>query len=292
MSLQAIFLVFILSTFNFGFINCLSASLEKSKLPKEMPENTRFRYNENGGMAPTWYRIEVKGNIISVEDKDMQEDKADLWHAEITDADKAAVYKIFSENEFDLIKNEKPKGTVYDAGSAGVYIRAGKVSKNISYSPNSPLSAKNKKRWNAAANAIKDLAKKYKNKAKKVPDNYTLISYNSQNHSPIFKDVGFHDLEQPETIKVSKIVEKAFSEHNKSAPEQAKISNIGRYKFQLVSAKNSKNETVVWVNALCSAADDWRRRLIIVSDGGSCFFNLYINLTKETHEGISVNGEA
>ena len=281
-----------LSLFNVSLANCIENPLAKSELPKEMPENARFKYSENGGMTPAWFRIEVKGNILSVEDKDMQEEKAVMWYAEISKADKEAVYKIFVNNKFDLIENEKPQGTVYDAGSQGVYIRAGKVSKNVSYGPNSPLSRKNTARWNAAAKAIKNLATKYENQAKKISDNYAAISYNRRKHSSIFKEVGFRELELPEIDAVKNLVEKSVKEYNAKTSANKRINDLAKYKFQIVSATNAEQETIVWVNALCDANQSWRRQIIRVADGGTCYFNLYLNLTKGNYVRFLVNGEA
>lgn len=291
MKLQVILIYLVLSLFNVTLANCIENPFAETKLPKEMPENTRFRYSENGGMAPSWYRIEVKGNVLSVEDKDMQEEKAAMWYAEISKTDKEAVYKIFVEGKFDLIKNEKPEGTVYDAGSQSVYIRAGKVSKNLSYGPNSPLSKKNASKWRAAATAIKTLANKYKPQAKPIADNYTVISYSKRKHSHIFKDVGYRKLDFPEIDSVKEIVERAVKEYNEKVTTDQRIENLEKYKFQLMSAANAEKETIVWVNAFCGTKESWRRQLVTVDDGGNCYFNFYVNLTKKTYDRFSVNGQ-
>ncbi|NNE99682.1 MAG: hypothetical protein HKN25_11740 [Pyrinomonadaceae bacterium] len=290
MKMKTLLLFLVLSTFNLAFANCIENPFAKSELSKEMPENTSFRFNRSGGMAPAWYRIEVNGSVISVEDKDMQDDKAVMWYAEITGEDKAAVYAVFFQNKFDTIKNEKQTETVYDAGSASVYLRAGKIAKGISYGMNSPLSRRNTARWQAAANAIMNLAKKYESKAVKIPENYATISYNRQAHKYIFKNLTYRKLKLPDLTRAQMLVEKSVADYNEKQIQGETIKNLEKYRFQLVSAANPANETVVWVNALCTANGSWRRQIITVDDGGSCYFNLYINLSKETYDRFSVNG--
>jgi len=171
-----------------GLTNCIDNPFAKSELPEKMPENTSFRYSRNGGMAPSWYRVEVKGLQILVEDKDMQKDNADKWSASITLQEKIAIYKIFVENKFDLVENYEPDSITYDAVSEGVYLRAGKVSSNVSYGDNSPLSRINSSRYRAVANAIKELAKKYESVGKSVPENSVVIVYQKAKHSWMFRD--------------------------------------------------------------------------------------------------------
>lgn len=62
------------------------------------------------------------------------------------------------------------------------------------------------------------------------------------------------------------------------------VIDTSRYKFQIISAINDKNEKEVWINAFCKDNDrNWRTEIITVKDGGICYFNFSINLkTKQT----------
>lgn len=63
---------------------------------------------------------------------------------------------------------------------------------------------------------------------------------------------------------------------------------------------------MVWVNALCEIKEDmvekngefflepwqWKEELIIVEDGGHCFWNILINLDKYEYSKFFINGVA
>jgi hypothetical protein len=75
------------------------------------------------------------------------------------------------------------------------------------------------------------------------------------------------------------------------------IVDISKYKMQFIVTINPKGEKTVWANCFCSPANDktfknWRKDIVIVSDGGQCFFNLDINLTTKEFTTLSVNGVA
>lgn len=64
-----------------------------------------------------------------------------------------------------------------------------------------------------------------------------------------------------------------------------------RYKRQYVAVVNKKGDKIVWVNCLCQTHNDnWKTSVILVDDGGNCYFNLKINLTKEKCYDLIVNG--
>ncbi len=58
--------------------------------------------------------------------------------------------------------------------------------------------------------------------------------------------------------------------------------------------KNVKGEKEVWVNCFCSVQymDYWKKQVVFVKDGGNCFFNVKINITKKSFSDFEVNGEA
>jgi hypothetical protein len=65
------------------------------------------------------------------------------------------------------------------------------------------------------------------------------------------------------------------------------------YKRQLVAATNFKGEKEVWVNCFCGDRDkSWKREILMVEDGGPCYFNFKINLTTQTIYNVVVNGFA
>jgi hypothetical protein len=66
-----------------------------------------------------------------------------------------------------------------------------------------------------------------------------------------------------------------------------------KYKRQYIAVVNHDGEKEVWINFLCMTHNDnWKKELIFANDGGSCFFHLKINLTKEICYDLFVNGLA
>ncbi|MBE2218092.1 MAG: hypothetical protein IAE90_07815 [Ignavibacteria bacterium] len=68
------------------------------------------------------------------------------------------------------------------------------------------------------------------------------------------------------------------------------------YNRQFLGGITESGEKVIWINCLCKREDeafkDWKTRLIIVADGGNCFFNLKININKQIYYDLRVNGNA
>jgi hypothetical protein len=68
------------------------------------------------------------------------------------------------------------------------------------------------------------------------------------------------------------------------------VIDTSRYRFQIIVATNNKKEKFAWVNAFCNANQiDWKRDIIIVLDGGLCYFNGTINLTDKRLISFLVN---
>jgi hypothetical protein len=137
---------------------------------------------------------------------------------------------------------------------------------------------------------------------------FVIFTIKEASHSPVrnYKPakLSSEDLDKIETILLQQVSnynreeEEKFREYLKENPGRESdkklfLIRIADYKRQLVAGMNPKGELVVWVNCFCSRHfEDWKNRIIIVEDGGKCFFNLTINLSKENCEGFYVNGSA
>jgi hypothetical protein len=64
------------------------------------------------------------------------------------------------------------------------------------------------------------------------------------------------------------------------------------YLRQYVAVITEKGEREVWVNLICGAPEYWRRASVIVDDGGKCFVQLFINLTRRKVYELSPGGLA
>ncbi len=125
----------------------------------------------------------------------------------------------------------------------------------------------------------------------------------------VFKDSKPTELTNDDLLKIETILNKCINEYNPDQERQFKEMNdkhpeykldknnfiieLGRYKRQYVSAINSKGEKEVWINCFCGEWDNNdRKRILQVEDGGNCYFNLKINLTKGEYYELMVNGDA
>ena len=68
---------------------------------------------------------------------------------------------------------------------------------------------------------------------------------------------------------------------------------LNRYKRQYMPIINKYGEKEVWVNCFCEHWNwDLKTRPVEVRDGGNCFFNLKINLSKNIYYNLMINGDA
>ncbi|MFN3341509.1 MAG: hypothetical protein ACK40M_02360 [Flavobacteriales bacterium] len=117
-------------------------------------------------------------------------------------------------------------------------------------------------------------------------------------------DLTIDDLQKIETILNECITiynseqEKRFNEIKAQNPvykleKENFIIDLQHYKRQYEPVLNSKGEKEVWVNCFCDTHNsDWRNERVVVKDGGNCYFNLKINLTKGHYYELKVNRDA
>ena len=67
------------------------------------------------------------------------------------------------------------------------------------------------------------------------------------------------------------------------------------YRFQYYGIRK-KGRKIVYLNAFCSSywdeAQDWRTKLVLVMDGGSCFFHAKFDVDSAGIISVVMNGEA
>jgi hypothetical protein len=125
----------------------------------------------------------------------------------------------------------------------------------------------------------------------------------------VFKDSKPTELTNVDLQKIETILNKFISEYNPNQENKFKeikdkhpeynlnkknfTIDLTRYKRQYVAGLNSKGQKEVWINCFCDTWSlNWKKELIMVKDGGNCFFNLKINLTTDQYYDLIVNGEA
>ncbi|AMR31874.1 hypothetical protein A0256_10795 [Mucilaginibacter sp. PAMC 26640] len=122
---------------------------------------------------------------------------------------------------------------------------------------------------------------------------YAVLPFTKSRDSFLFdKDFKPASISGKEIKMIEKIIAVTVKEYNKS--KGTTISKPGKYYKQLIAVTNAKGEKEVWVNCFCTDYEKrhWRKGIVMVLDGGPCFFNLKINLSTNTVMRLAVNGVA
>jgi hypothetical protein len=80
---------------------------------------------------------------------------------------------------------------------------------------------------------------------------------------------------------------------NKEASTYQRIDDPYQYFRQYLAVAVNGKKTI-FVNALCiiDPGEDWRKHLIIVMDGGKCFWNAIYDTSTRTFSNLAINGRA
>ena len=124
---------------------------------------------------------------------------------------------------------------------------------------------------------------------KKIQKDPEYVIINSKSIYWIVKPKSFL-LTRYETQNLFRLTREAISEYNHNKPYNGKIGDLTVYKVQLVPYLNGKNQKCVWVNCFCDEIEYWKKDIVLVDDGGTCYFNLKINLDKGKYFDFAVNG--
>jgi len=127
----------------------------------------------------------------------------------------------------------------------------------------------------------------------------------------VFKNCVPAELNQKDLLLIDKILIECIDEYNlaqtiryndfkirfpqSTADIKDFTIDLKSYKRQYIAVSNISGEKEVWVNCFCNSSNlgsAWRNGLVFVLDGGNCYFNLKINLTKTLYYELMVNGNA
>ena len=101
-------------------------------------------------------------------------------------------------------------------------------------------------------------------------------------------------LTQSDFIQIDSLLTACITNYNNSLTKDNSNFHISSADYrQYVAAINNNHEKEVWINCFCDTHNiDWKKSVVIVEDGGSCYYRLKINLTRKKYYDLSVNGEA
>ena len=119
---------------------------------------------------------------------------------------------------------------------------------------------------------------------------YTVIKYGSFRTYDGAKPT---TLSQNEISEIEFLLKEAIQKYNADSLHKSKIMGLDKYKLQFVPRINNKGEKEVWVNSFCeTGGHNWKKELILVEDGGNCYFDLDINLTTKQYYGLGIGAYA
>lgn len=110
----------------------------------------------------------------------------------------------------------------------------------------------------------------------------------------------------PKDFKIVEMIVKEANTNLESFGHDG-IKSYDSYYKQLVCYKNELGDSIVYLNAVCEFLNkpiidkngilrtqrfDWQHQLLIVNDGGSCYWNICINISKRKYCNFFINGVA
>ncbi len=104
-------------------------------------------------------------------------------------------------------------------------------------------------------------------------------------------------LTQQDINLIDSLIVASVANYNDSQDDKINYSRIDmksiNYRRQLIAVLNQAGEKEVWINCFCALWDKfWKEEVVMVYDGGACFFNFKVNLRTKTVFSFRVNGSA
>lgn len=126
-------------------------------------------------------------------------------------------------------------------------------------------------------------------------DLYTIIKFKADQSYLFPKNHKNTSLTKTDIIALDSITNSARLEYNSRLEKKhpLAIKNLKEYRRQFVAVTNIKGQKLVYVNCFRgwqSFEKKWKTEILMVSDGGSNFFNLIVNLSNKTYYRLIVNG--
>jgi hypothetical protein len=124
---------------------------------------------------------------------------------------------------------------------------------------------------------------------------YVILPYDSAAMMAMnwrYKNARPDHLTRLEVDSLEAIIDSAYQAYTRDSTAYLHdLLPLSKYYRQYVAVVTDKGEREVWVNFVCGGSS-WRSRPVIVDDGGSCFVQLFINLTKRKAYDLIPGGTA
>lgn len=90
-----------------------------------------------------------------------------------------------------------------------------------------------------------------------------------------------------------KLLKESFDKEKSGTVNRLFGKRLEDYNIQFAGATDESGDKIIWINCFCKPEkenDEWKHRAILAKGGGYCFFNLKVNITKNTSGDLNVNG--
>jgi hypothetical protein len=67
------------------------------------------------------------------------------------------------------------------------------------------------------------------------------------------------------------------------------ISDFESYYRQYVGYLNEKNEKIIFINSFCRPEQNWMKEIVNYKGGGSCYFDIKVNVSVKSTFDFNVN---
>ncbi len=125
---------------------------------------------------------------------------------------------------------------------------------------------------------------------------YAILNYDSSVEMAMIEK--FHKaraatLSIAEVNGIEHLIDSSYQDYNNHNTHRQLVAPLSAYRRQYVAVVNAQGQKEVWINFFCSFFNtDWKHHVLIVDDGGVCFFQLRINLSTRNVSELIPNGVA
>lgn len=150
-----------------------------------------------------------------------------------------------------------------------------------------------------------------KNRNKKSVEaktDFTILKYD-KNIFWVFENAKPTNLTEKDRIEIESILKIAIKEHNNNQRESLlehnkqhpnyqwtetslEIKMEKGYYRQYLPVIDENGDKLVWINFLCDYDESYEIEIPLIDDGGNCFFNIKINLTRKSYSEFRINSDA
>lgn len=99
----------------------------------------------------------------------------------------------------------------------------------------------------------------------------------------------------PEDIQIAEdVLSQCYSKESSGTANPFFGRKLEDYYRQFVGGELEGGDKVIWINCFCKSEleifKNWKTDILMVADGGNCFFHVNVSLSRKEYYGLMVNG--